>query len=84
MVFIVTDQQFQEETTSKVSQIMMFSRLMSERSQSDTRRFAPIPLSGVANLFAAKPVRTQIGQQFAINSGNAGSRSEESSYPLRS
>ena len=72
MAFIVADQQFQEETASKVLRIMMFSLLMSDCRQSDTRRFA-IP----ANLFAA--VRTQIRQHFAGNSGNTGLRSEESS-----
>ena len=79
MVYIVADYQFQEETTSQVLRIMMFSQLMSDCRQSDTRRFA-IP----ANLFAAQPVRTQIRQHFAGNPGNTGLRSEESSYPLRS
>jgi hypothetical protein len=79
MVFIADDQKFQEETTSQVSRIMMFSLLMSDCRQSDTKWFA-IP----ANLFAAQPVRPQIRQHFAGNSGDTGLRSEESSYPLRS
>jgi len=79
IAFIVADQQFQDETTSRVLRIMMFSQLMSDCRQGDTRRFA-IP----ANLFAAQPVRTQIRQRFAGNSGNTGLRSEESSYPMRS
>ena len=79
MAFIVTDQQFQEETISQVLRIMMFSQLMSDCRQSDTKWFA-IP----ANLFGTQPVRPQIRQHFAGNSGNTGLRSEESSYPLRS
>jgi hypothetical protein len=79
MSFIVADQQFQEETTSKVLRIMMFSQLISDCRQSDTRRFAV-----QANLFVAQPVHTQIRQHFAGNPGNTGLRSEGSSYPLRS
>jgi len=79
MSFIVADQQFQEETTSKVLRIMMFSLLMSDCRQSDTKWFA-IP----ANVFAAQPVCPKIRQHFAGNSGNTGLRSEESSYPQRS
>jgi hypothetical protein len=79
MAVIVADQQFQEETISQVLRIMMFSQLMSDCRQSDTRQFA-IP----ANLFGTQPVRPQIRQHLAGNSGNAGLRSEESSYPLRS
>ncbi len=74
MTFIVADQPFQEETTSKVLRIMMFSQRMSDCRQSDTRRFA-IP----ANLFGTQPVRPQTRQHFADNSGNTGLRSEESS-----
>ena len=79
MVCIATDHKFQEETTSKVLRIMMFSQLMSDCRQSDTKWFA-IP----ANFFAAQPVRTRIRQHFAGNSGDTGLRSEDSSYPLRS
>jgi len=90
MAFIVADQQFQEETISQVLRIMMFSQLMSDCRQSDTKRFA-IP----ANLFGTQPVRLQTRQHLVglcsviqivsdLNSGNTGLRSEESSYPLRS
>lgn len=79
MTFIVADPQFQEETISKVLRIMMFSQLMSDCRQSDTRRFA-IP----ANLFGTQSVRPQTRQHLAGNSGITGLRSEESSYPLRS
>ena len=79
MAVIVADQKFQEETSLKVLRIMMFSQLISDCRQSDTRRFA-IP----ANLFAAQPVCTQIRQHFAGIPGNTGLQSEGSSYPLRS
>ena len=79
MAFIVDDQQFQEETISKVLRIMMFSLLMSDCRQSDTKWFA-IP----ANVFAAQPVRPQIQPHFGSNPGHTGLRSEESPYPLRS
>ena len=90
MLVIVADQQFQEETTSQVLRIMMFSRLISDCRQSDTKWFA-----SPANLFAAQPVRPQIRQHFVslfsmiqkvslLNVGNTGLRSEESTYPQRS
>ena len=79
VAFIVDDQQFQEETTSKVLRIMMFSLLMSDCRQSDMKWFA-IP----ANVFATQPVRPQIRPQFGSNPGHTGLRSEESTYPLRS
>jgi hypothetical protein len=90
MAFIGTDQQFQEETTSQVLRIMMFSRQMSDCRQSDTKWFA-IP----ANLFGTQPVRPQNRQHLAglvsviqiasdLNLANTGLQGEESSYPLRS
>jgi hypothetical protein len=82
MAFILADQ-FQEEPTSQVLRIMMLSRLMPECDQSGTRWFAPIQSNVAANLFAAQPVRPQLRQQIAGNSGSTGLRSGESPYPLR-
>ena len=82
MLFIVADQ-FQEESTSQVLRIMMLSWLMLDCDQSDTRWFAPIQPNVAANLFAAQPVRLQLRQQIAGNSGSTGLRSGESPYPLR-
>jgi hypothetical protein len=79
MAFIVANQGYKDEPTSRVLRIMMLSRLMSDYKQRDMRRFA---IS--ANLLAAQPVRTRIQQHFAGYPGNTGLRSEESSYPLRS
>jgi hypothetical protein len=95
MVLIVVDQSFQDETTSKVLRIMMFSQRMSDCRQSDTKRFAPIQFNGAANAFAAQLVRPEIRQHFAsyfsaiqttsgLSSGQTGLPSEESKYPLRS
>ena len=79
MLVIVVDQQFQEETTSQVLRIMMFSRLISDCRQSDTKW-----LASSANLFATQPVRPQIRQHLVSNPGNTGLPSEESTYPLLS
>jgi hypothetical protein len=78
MAFIVGNTWIQEEPTSEVLRIMMVSRLMLICDQSDTRRFAK-----PANLFAAQPVRPQLRQQTAGNSGSTGLPGEESPYPLR-
>jgi len=90
MVFVLDGQSFQDETTSKVFLIMMFSLPMSGCRRSDSKWFAI-----TANLFAAQPLRPQFeshpdclgsGSQTSsdLNLGNTDLRSEEASYPLRS
>ena len=83
MVFIVT-----EELTSKVLRIMKLSRLMLNCDQSNTKRLAPIRSNAAANLFAAQPVRSQLRQKIAGNSGSTGLPGvlcsiEYGPYPLR-
>jgi hypothetical protein len=83
MAFIVVAPWIQDEPTSKVLRIMMLSRLMLDCDQSFTRWFAPIHSNVAANLFAAQPVRPQLRQQIAGNSGSTGLPGGESPYPLR-
>jgi hypothetical protein len=78
VVFIVVNQRFQEEPTSQVLRIMTLSRLMHERKQSDTRRFAV-----AANRPAAQPVCPESQNPISGISGSQGLRSGESPYPLR-
>jgi hypothetical protein len=78
MGVLVTNQPFQDDATSRILRIMMFSQQISDCIQSATTRFA-IP----ANRVAAQLVRPQIRQYSVCHPGNTGLGSEETSYPLR-
>jgi hypothetical protein len=53
-----------DDPNSKVSRIMMTSRLTRDPDRSDTKCLTLIPSNGTANCFAVKSARLQWPQQF--------------------
>jgi hypothetical protein len=77
-----------KEPVSQVSRIMMLSRLISERKESDTREFAIGMDNTGANLCGTQPVCPETRQHIAGKSGSTGLRRglfsiEDGPYPLR-